>query len=154
MKLVCSCHCRPYGFWQADGVQPSRRTVLVAGALTLTAACRNRRSPTPAPDPDDALRAAALEREQELLAAYQSVIARRPALAPQLRPLAADKAVHVAALGVPTAAPSEVTTIAQLRALERSAATAHGRAAVSASRALAPLLASLSASSSCGAVVL
>ena len=135
-------------------MQPSRRTVLVAGALSLTAACRVRHATTPVTDPDDALRAAALEREQQLLAAYESVLGRHPGLAPRLRPLAADKAVHVAALGRSAAVTSTATTVAQLRALERSAATSHGQAALSASRSLAPLLASLSASSSCAAAVL
>ena len=141
-------------FWQADPVQPSRRTVLVAGALSLTTACRHGRPSVPAADPDVALHAAALEREQQLLAAYQSVMAKHPALTQQLRLLAADKAVHVAALGTPGTAPSEVSTVAELRGMERSAATAHGRAAVTASRALAPLLASLSASSSCAVAAL
>lgn len=135
-------------------MQPSRRSVLVAGALSLAAGCRARRPGRPAIDPDDALRAAALEREQQLLAAYESVLRLHPALTPQLRGLAADKAVHVAALGSSAPVTSPVTTVAGLQALERSAATAHGRAAVSASRSLAPLLASLSASSACAAAVL
>ncbi|MFN2536641.1 MAG: hypothetical protein ABR549_00635 [Mycobacteriales bacterium] len=135
-------------------MQPSRRTVLVAAALSVTAACRHRSSGQAVPDPDEALRAAALERERQLLAAYQAVMTAHPALAAQLRLLAADKAVHVAALGSPGTATSNVRTPAELRALERSAATEHGRAAVTASRSLAPLLASLSASSSCAAAVL
>lgn len=135
-------------------MQPSRRTVLVAAALSFTAACRVRHAAAPATDPDDALRAAALEREQQLLAGYESVIAKHPALAPRLRALAADKAVHVAELGDRGTVTSTVATVAGLRALERSAATAHGQAAVTASRRLAPLLASLSASSSCAAAVL
>jgi len=121
---------------------------------TTLAGCRPRHRSETAPDPDDALRAAALEREQELVAAYASVISARPALAARLRPLAADKAVHVAALGTPPAVTSAATTVTQLRALERTAATEHGRAAVQASRTLAPLLASLSASSSCAVAVL
>lgn len=120
----------------------------------MTAACKKGTARTPVVDPDDALRAAALEREQQLLAAYQSVMAAHPPLAAQLRLLAANKAVHVAELGAPSVASSTVTTVAQLRVLERSAATEHGRAALTASRSLAPLLASLSASSSCAAAVL
>ena len=124
------------------------------GALSLSAACRRRSEAPPAVDPDQALRAAALDREQQLLAAYRSVISRRPALARQLQPLASDKAAHVAALGAAAPVASTVMTVAQLRALERTAATEHGRAAVAASRSLAPVLASLSASSSCAAAVL
>ena len=135
-------------------MQLSRRSVLVAGALSLSASCRARPSKKPVADPDADLRAAALQREQQLLAAYRSVMAKRPALASQLRLLAADKAVHVAALGTTAAVTSTVTTVTALRALERTAATEHGRAAVTASRSLAPLLASLSASSSCAAAVL
>jgi hypothetical protein len=100
------------------------------------------------------LRSAALDRELALLAAYEAVIAKVPAQAPRLRPLAADKALHVAALGKGTPAASAVATVAQLRVLERDAAAAHGAAAVSASRSLAPLLASLSASSSSALAVL
>ena len=133
-------------------MQPSRRTVLVGGALGLTAACR-RRAAAP-PDPDTALRAAALQREQELYAAYQSVMAARPALVPHVSLLAADKAVHVAALGTPGTVTSTVTTVPQLRALERSAAAAHSSAALRASRRLAPLLATLAASSSTAAAAL
>ena len=100
------------------------------------------------------MRAAALEREQQLLAAYQAVMARRPALAPLLRQLAADKEAHVSALGGGTATSSTVVTVAQLRVMERAAAAAHGQAALVASRGLAPQLASLSASSACAVAVL
>ena len=135
-------------------MQPSRRTVLVAGVLSLVTGCRTKPRAQPVVDPDAALRSAALARENALLDAYRTVMATHPALAPQLRLLAADKAVHVAALGAPAPGGSTVTTVAQLRVLERSAATEHGRAAVTASRALAPLLASLSASSACAAEAL
>jgi hypothetical protein len=100
------------------------------------------------------LRAAALEREQQLLSAYQAVITRRPALAPALRLLAADKQAHVTALGGTGTVSTSVTTVGQLRALERTAASAPGQAALVATRALAPQLASLSASSSCALAVL
>lgn len=133
-------------------MQPSRRSVLVGGALGLAAACR--RKATPKADPDVPLRAAALGREQELLAAYQSVISARPALAPHLSLLSADKAVHVAALGSPGTTTSTVRTVGQLRALEQSAAAAHGAAAQQASRDLAPLLASLAAASASAAAAL
>ncbi|MCW2674739.1 MAG: hypothetical protein JWP14_3328 [Frankiales bacterium] len=141
-------------FWQAGPVQPTRRTVLVAGALSLLSGCRTKPRAQSLVDPDAALRTAALARESALLDAYRAVMARHPALAPQLRLLAADKAVHVAALGAAPPGTSTVTTVAQLRVLERSAATEHGRAAVTASRGLAPLLASLSASSACAAEAL
>jgi hypothetical protein len=93
-----------------------------------------------------------LEREQRLLAAYQAVLARRPSA--RLQQLAADKADHVAALGAPGTVPSTITTVAQLRVLERAAAAAHGQAALIASRAFAPQLASLSAASACAVAVL
>ena len=129
--------------------------MLVAGALGLSAGCRHRKQARPAPEsPDVALRKAALDRELALLAAYDAVIGKVPALAPRLRPLADDKALHVAALGKGTPPVSTVATVTQLRALEREAAGAHGAAAVSASRALAPLLASLAASSSSAVAVL
>ena len=134
-------------------VQPSRRSLLVGGAVGLVAACR-RTARREVPDPDVALRAAALQREQELLAAYQAVLARRPPTAAVLQGLAADKAVHVAALGPAEPVTSTVTTVAQLRALEQAAATAHAAAAATASRRLAPVLASLAASSSSAAALL
>lgn len=134
-------------------MQPSRRTVLVAGALSFAAACRTKAAPQ-AVDPDVALRSAALAREQALLDAYGSVVAAHPALASRLQPLASDKAAHVAALGSPVPGTSTVTTLAALKVLERTAATEHGRAVLTASRSLAPLLASLSASSSCALAAL
>ncbi|MDX6267811.1 MAG: hypothetical protein QOD70_2551 [Frankiales bacterium] len=141
-------------FWQSGPVQPSRRTVLVAGALSLVTGCRPRPRTQPVIDPDAPLRTAALARENALLDAYRAVMTARPALAARLRPLAADKAVHIAALGTAAPSTSTVTTVAQLRVLERTAATEHGQAAVTASRSLAPLLASLSASSACALDVL
>lgn len=134
-------------------MQPTRRTVVAAGALGLVSACRRSKGPA-APDPDVALRTAALSREQQLLAAYESVMRVRPALGPVLRPLAGEKAEHIEALGPATPTTSTVATVAALLALERAAASAHGQAAVRASRALAPLLASLSASSACAAALL
>ena len=119
----------------------------------MTAACRRSKAPA-AVDPDAALRTAALDRERALLAAYESVMRLRPTVAPVLRPLADEKAAHVAALGTATPTTSTVMTVPALKALERTAATEHGRAAVVASRSLAPLLATLSASSSCAAALL
>ncbi len=135
-------------------MNPSRRTVLVASVLTLTA-CREK-APVRV-DPDVALREAALQRELALQSAYESVMRLRPSLAPRLQALAADKAVHATALGPvtpATSAVSTVSTLAGLKALESTTATAHGRAALTASRQLAPLLASLAASSASALAVL
>lgn len=148
-------------------VQLTRRSLLTRGALglatTSTAACR-RTSPPAKPDADVALRATALQREQDLLAAYRAVITARPALAARLRPLATDKEAHVAVLGAPvtttptttptTPTSAAVTTVAQLRVLERSTAAAHAAAALTASRSFAPQLASLAAASSAALAVL
>ncbi|MCU1603434.1 MAG: hypothetical protein JWO22_4143 [Frankiales bacterium] len=132
-------------------MHPSRRSVLVASVLTL-AACREK--PPVAVDRDVAVRAAALQRELDLQAAYESVMHLHPSLASRLAPLAADKAAHVAALGSTTQTSSAVSTLTALKALESRTATEHGRAALTASRALAPLLASLSASSACAVAAL
>ena len=144
------------GLSRVSPVQLTRRSLLTGGALGLAAACR-RTAPPASPDPDVPLRAAALQREQELLAAYQAVIASRPALAAHLQPLAADQTAHVVALGTspsPTPAASTVSTVAQLKVLERQAAAAHTAAALTASRSLAPELASLAAASSSALAVL
>jgi hypothetical protein len=154
------------GIWQAGPVQPTRRSVLVAGALGAVSACTSKPGAAPQPvPPDTALTATAVARETALLAAYDEVLAAVPALAARLAPVRAEHQAHLAALqGAPTiASPLPVRTgtslqpaaaLTRLAALERAAATAHAGAAVSASRRLAPLLASLAASESAHLVLL
>jgi hypothetical protein len=135
----------------------SRRALLGLAAVVPLVACTSDPSPDPAPDPDDLLRQAAVLRERALLQEYDAVLLTLPALAPRLVPLRAEHAQHLAALdgAEPSPAPSAAavassrTTTEALRALvaaERGAAAAHGQAALAASRALAGVLASLSAS--------
>jgi hypothetical protein len=142
----------------------SRRALLgLAAAVPLTG-CTAQEEPAPPPDPDDLLRAAAVDREQDLLRAYDAVLRQLPALAPRLAPLRAEHAEHLAALGrEPQASPSPATTAtppadaaAAVRGLVQAerAAGAHGQAALEASRELAGLLASLSASELSHPVVL
>ncbi len=79
---------------------PSRRSVL-RGALVLPltvplVACTGEDRPA-APDPDDALRAAAAQREVALLQAYDALLATSPARAAVLAALRAEHADHLAA---------------------------------------------------------
>jgi hypothetical protein len=143
--------------------------VLAAGpALVLAAACTaDQPAPRSAPpvDPDDALRSAAAERERALLREYDAVLTARPGLAPRLVPVRGHHAEHLDALldqspasttpspaptaAVPPAVPPPVddaAALARLVAAERTAGDAHARDCLTASRALAPVLASLSAS--------
>lgn len=130
-------------------------------------------APTTSPDPDDALREAAAERERGLLREYDATLAALPALAPRLAPLRAHHDEHLAALLGPAAsaepstgatpgaratagpAPSPTAVpppadaraaLARLVAAERAAAAAHAQDCLTASRALAGVLAALSAS--------
>lgn len=134
----------------------TRRAVLAgAGGLLLTA-CTGRRTPAarPTPDPDVALRAAAVARERALLAAYDAHLAATPALAARLAPLRADHLAHLQALGagpVPGPAPAPLPVLADL---ERRTAEGHAQDCVTASRRLAPVLASLSACEASHLVVL
>jgi len=155
---------------------PTRRAVLVGGpALLLAAACAaDEPAPRPPPvDPDDALRSAAAERERVLLREYDAVLAARPGLAPRLVPVRDHHAEHLEALrgpapaasAQPSAQPSvqpsvqpsapaalppapadDAAALARLVAAERAAGGAHAQDCLVASRALAPVLASLSAS--------
>ncbi len=88
--------------------RPSRRTVLLGALAVPLAACTDDAAP-PAPpppvDPDVALRAAAVAREQSLVAAYDAVLAAVPAEAARLTALRAEHLAHLEALGAP-AAPS------------------------------------------------
>ena len=145
---------------------PTRRAVLAGGpALLLAAACSaDEPAPRPEPvDPDDALRSAAAERERALLREYDAALAARPGLAPRLVPVRGHHAEHLEALlgPVPTGSPSPTPTaavppavpppaddaaaLARLVEAERAAATAHAADCLTASRSLAPVLASLSA---------
>lgn len=149
----------------------SRRVLLSLTPLALAAACTGSdpapgsRSARPSPvDPDDPLRSAAAERERALLREYDAVLAARPGLAPRLVPVRGHHAEHLQALlgPPPTASPSPSATpvvppavpppaddaaaLARLVAAERAAGDAHAADCLTASRALAPVLASLSAS--------
>lgn len=124
-------------------------------------------------DPDVALRDAAVARERALLRAYDDVLAGRPELGSRLLPLRDQHAAHLSALlgasasagpsdgpsaaasgaappaaaappSVPPAPPA--AALAALAAQERSAGDAHAAASLAASRTLAGLLSSLSAS--------
>jgi hypothetical protein len=140
-------------------VQPHRRTVLLGGAAALTAACTSHRTRSPQPpDPDVALTAAAVAREQALLAAYDTALAHTPtALLTRLRD---EHAAHLQALGGapgPTQASTPATALvtrADLVRLERSTGALHAAAALTATRRLAPLLASLAAAEASHVVVL
>ncbi len=145
---------------------PTRRAVLTCGPVLLVAAACTAKEPAPRPapvDPDDALRSAAAERERALLREYDAVLAARPGLAPRLVPVRGHHAEHLEALlapsptGSPRASTSAVPAVvpppaddaaalAGLVAAERDAADAHARDCLAASRVLAPMLASLSAS--------
>ena len=132
-------------------VAPSRRQLLAAAALLPVAACTTSDDRPARVDPDDALRAAAVERERALLSSYDAVLAALPTLAARLAPLRAEHEQHLAALAAPSPSPSPsaaptVRTVAQLVALERTTAAAHATDALSASRELAMVLASLAAS--------
>src|SRR4051794_5717796 len=135
---------------------PSRRRLLQATALlpalvSGTAACTHPAEQPAVVDPDVALRAAAVARELDLLAAYDGVVGAPPARAAQLAAVRAEHAAHLVALGTasptPSATPSTTpVTVTELAARERAAAAAHAADALGASRQLAAVLASLAAS--------
>jgi hypothetical protein len=135
-------------------VSPSRRQLL-QGAVLLPAlaACSSPPGRPAASDPDVPLRAAAVDRERTLLAQYDAAASSSPPLAARVAVVREEHARHLAALlgQAPTASPATspaaaAPTLAQLVAAEHAAATAHAAGAVSASRPLAGLLASLAAS--------
>lgn len=164
--------------WHCDPVLLTRRDVLAAAGLGLTAACTSgaHLTPTPVVDPDGALHTAALAREAALLAAYDDVLTTTPSLAARLSAVRAEHAEHLAALqalrptpspvrspstpGAPSPVPrtsdrtDPATAVLRLTSLERTSAATHASAAAAASRRLAPLLASLAASESSHAAVL
>lgn len=164
----------------AAAALPSRRAVLAAGLLlpftacTITGCTRDTApGPPPPADPDIALRAAAVARERNLLELYDGALAASPHGNTVLGPLRAEHATHLAALGVPAAAldptpasgpsspaaagPSPAApppSTADLTAAEVAASAGHGRDVLLASRALAALLATLSAAEASHAVAL
>lgn len=156
---------------------PSRRRVLTAAGAAALAGALSACTSDPAPvlpiDPDDALRDAAVEREQLLLQAYDAVLLALPALSARLLPLRDHHLEHLSAVRPPLAtplpsasatppvasgpavpsvpavppAPTTAEALAGLATAERTAASAHALAALrAADRPLAGLLASLSAS--------
>jgi hypothetical protein len=143
----------------------SRRRLLQAALLSpVIAACTRKEPGGPVRvDPDVALRAAAVARERALIDRYRAAAASSSsAIAGRIAGLAQEHEQHLAALGVPSAAPSAssaptpppVPTLAQLAAAERTAAADHAAAALRASRPLAAVLASLAASEASHAAVL
>ena len=166
-------------------MRPSRRQVLratlafplSAGLGAGLAGCTDAPPRPPVPvDPDDALRAAAVDRETDLLRAYDAAVLLRPDLAALLQPLRAEHAEHLLALTGPATLPpvSPAATplapapnspapdspapnspapdspaaplLTGLIRAERQAGAGHAADALVASRPLASLLAALSAS--------
>lgn len=91
-------------------------------------------------------------RERTLLATYDAAVAAAPPRARLLRPLRAEHAEHLAVLGATSAGLDASTAplrpapgTGTLVAAEREASQAHAAAAVTASPALAQVLASLAA---------
>jgi hypothetical protein len=146
---------------------PTRRAVLAGGPVLLLAAACSADEPAPRPAPvdrDDALRSTAAERERALLREYDAALAARPGLGPRLIPVRGHHAEHLEALlgQPPTGSPSPSSTaavppavpppaddaaaLARLVEAERAAGDAHASDCLRASRSLAPVLASLSAS--------
>jgi len=135
-------------------------------------------SPTVPPAPDPLL--AELADEERLLALYDAVVARHPALRPRLAAPRADHAQHVDALrrlldasgttappssdaqspvptgtaGPPRVAATPPAALAALRAAERAAAGSRGAAALAAPSDRAGTLASISAAEATHVVVL
>jgi hypothetical protein len=135
---------------EADAVDLTRRSLLLTTAVGLTA-CTDRPAPKPAPvDPDIALLAAAVLREQTLLAAYQTA----HGIAPSLITDVTTHLARLSALPIPQPTASPVIRAVPPRVLARATATAHAKAVPLASRTLAPVLASLAASAASHAVAL
>ena len=141
---------------------------LLAGLVLPLAGCTGSSpgpTPPPAPapvDPDVALRAAAVERETALLAAYDAVLGGSSLRGAGRRPRGARRAPRRAGPGrggapLPGSRRRPVPWPRgrrRLRAAEREAAAAHAADALPASRGLAALLASLAAAEAAHGVVL
>ncbi len=148
----------------ADDAVLTRRLALGLGAGTaawLMTGCSGGSIPFIAPaDPDDEVRQAVAVSEQELLAAYDAVIAALPALGPRLKPLRAQHAEHLAAMaptdvasaspapgGSPSVAPNRPAALRTLRRLESRAVRQRTNAAVQAADSeLVEVLARIAAS--------
>ncbi len=125
---------------------PSRRAVVAGGLLLPFGAVMSAREAPSKPHPDIALVAAAVAREQGLLALYDRALAASPG--PVLAALREEHAVHLRELRGPfpdTAAQGPPPTRAALRAAEHAASAGYVSAAGTASRQLAALFASLAA---------
>jgi hypothetical protein len=102
---------------RSPGALPSRRAVL-GGALAglaapaLAACTGSPGGPDDAPEvPRDVVAAdRAVERERQLVAAYDAALVIAPALAERLLPLRADHEQHLAALGQPEPDPTAAPT--------------------------------------------
>lgn len=163
----------------APAPRPTRRALLLAapaaaGLAVLTSCTSGSPSgpPTPsaAPDPDLALRAAAVAREQELIRAYDAALLAVPTLRDRLLVLRAEHQAHLGALGAapaspavgsplvgePTGSPTGTTDahLAGLRSAERVVGSAHTAGLRTASAALAVVLATLAASEAAHEVAL
>ena len=156
----------------APAPRPTRRAVLLgvpaAAGLAALASCTSGwdKPVAPAPvNPDVALRAEAVLREQTLIRAYDTALLAAPALGERLRTLRAEHLTHLTALGAPpessptsptplvTPGASTTATASQLaaalmglRSAERAAGAGHTAALRTASVELAVVLATLAAS--------
>jgi hypothetical protein len=148
---------------------PSRREVLVGGALVALGGCLPDTEPAaPARSPEERLRARVADEVDDLAARYAAVMARFPQGRPELSMLAAEHEAHVRALRgrgpasrprspspspSPSAtgpdAPAVPETLAEARAslavVERAASRRRGRQATGTGPELARLLASIAA---------
>lgn len=146
----------------------TRRAALTLPVLVV-AACTDAspRPPSRPVDPDVALVASAVAREQALLEAYDALAAGTPRLARLLTALRRDHEQHLAALVAagPSATPTPVATttpappapatgLGAVRQLVRATERAHAAAVLQASPRLAPVLASLAACEASHLVVL
>ena len=165
---VYVCGAEPTGaLWlpePMDTLGPSRRAVLLTGLVVPLAACTRAAAPGPRPvEPDVALRSAAAGREVALLSAYDRALATASrGRAPGLAALRGEHADHLTALGgaspgpeASAPAPTALSpTTADLLAAEAAALAAHAAGVSAASRALAGVLATLSAAEAAHAVAL
>jgi hypothetical protein len=146
---------------------PSRREVLVGGALVALGGCLPDTEPAaPARSPEERLRARVADEVDDLAARYAAVMARFPQGRPELSMLAAEHEAHVRALrgrgpasrprspspspsAKGPAAPAVAETLAEARAslavVERAASRRRGRQATGTGPELARLLASIAA---------